>query len=371
MEKRRLGRTDLEVSLLGFGGFHLLEIPTEEAQDLLNYYLDHGGNYIETAAEYGHGESERKIGPIIADRRDEIVLASKTPKRNKQEAKEEVEESLERLQTDYLDILFMHHVETQEELEKILAPGGALEAAKELQEEGKIGHIGISMHGQPDVLIEAVKTDEFDVVMATFNYFDRFNFPKLEGKLMPLANENDIGLVLMKPLADGFLWRSAEQAFRYAFSLPVSIVVTGMNTMEMVKEDIGYAKNFTPMSEEEKEKLFAEAEELGNYICRQCDECYDCPEGIDIKEIFKLEGYYDRQMRDGKPRNPEKFALRDRLRFWFENQERAKREYAALEVQADQCTECGKCEEFCPYDLPIMDKLQMAHYKLGTDESLF
>ncbi|MGM0501302.1 MAG: aldo/keto reductase, partial [Bacillota bacterium] len=215
MEKRRLGRTDLEVSLLGFGGFHLLEIPTEEAQNLLNYYLDHGGNYIETAAEYGHGESERKIGPIVAERRDEIVLASKTPKRNKKEAKQEVEESLERLQTDYLDILFMHHVEDEGELEKILAPGGALEAAKELQEEGKVGHIGISMHGQPDVLVEAVKTDEFDVVMATFNYFDRFNFPKLEGELMPLANENDIGIVLMKPLADGFLWRSAAQAFRY------------------------------------------------------------------------------------------------------------------------------------------------------------
>ena len=139
-----------------------------------------GGNYIETAAEYGHGESERKIGPVVAERREEMVLASKVVKRKKKPAKEQVENSLERLQTDYLDILFMHHVEDEEQLETILGPDGALEAAKELQAEGKVGYIGISMHGQPDILIEAMKTDQFDVVMATFNYFDKFNFPKLE-----------------------------------------------------------------------------------------------------------------------------------------------------------------------------------------------
>jgi predicted aldo/keto reductase-like oxidoreductase len=371
METRRLGRTGLEVSLLGFGGFHLLEIPALQAQELLNYYLDNGGNYIETAAEYGHGESERKISPVVEARRDEIVLASKVVKRGKKEAYKQVENSLERLGTDYLDILFFHHVENEEVLAEIMAPDGALAAAKELQQEGKVDHLGISMHGQPDVLIKAVKTDEFDLVMPTLNYFDKFNFPRLEDDLLPLAEEKDIGVVGMKALADGFLWRSAEEAFRYAFSLPVSIVVAGMNTKEMVKEDLAYAEEFAPMSTEDQEELFAEAPKLGTYICRQCDKCYSCPEGIDIKEVCKLEGYYDRQMRDGKVRNPEKFALRDRLRFWYGNDDLAQKLYQELEVTADACTECGECEEYCPYDLELVKKMRLAHYKLGADDKLF
>jgi len=372
VEKRVLGRTGLEVSLLGFGGFHLLEIPTEKARSLLNYYLDQGGNYIETAADYGDGESERKIGGVIAQRRDELVLATKTSSRDKGGAKADIERSMKNLQTDYLDLIFMHAVGTHEELKEILNPGGAMEAVRELQKAGKIGYVAISMHGQPDTLIEAIKTDEIDVVMATLNYFDRFNFPKLEGELIPLAQENNIGLICMKPIADGFLWRSAKQAFRYSFSLPVSMVVTGMNSEEMVKVDIDFANNFVQMTQEEKEKLFKEASELGNYICRQCGSCDDvCPEGVNIREIFKLEGYYDRQMRDGKPRNPADFALRDRLRFWFGNQEMAKDLYKQIEIKANRCTECGKCLNVCPYNLPMIDKLKMSHYKLGADNSLF
>ncbi|MFW6271398.1 MAG: aldo/keto reductase, partial [Bacillota bacterium] len=348
MEKRRLGKTGLEVSLLGFGGFHQLEIPAKKVEKLLNYFLDHGGNYVETAAEYGHGEAERKMGPVVGKRRDEIVLASKTHLRDKKGAEESLNQTLTNLQTDYLDLLFMHHVGDKETLDQILSPGGAMELAEKARSKGKIKNIGISMHGQPDILIEALKTDKFDVVMAVFNYFDRFNFPKLEDELLPLAQKKNAGIVLMKPIADGFLWRSAEKAFHYAFSLPVSVVATGMNSMEMMKEDIEYAENYTPMTPTEKEELFKTAPELGNYVCRQCDECYQCPEGIDIKEIFKLEGYYDRQMRDGKPRNPEKFALRDRLRFWFGNDERARELYQKLETKADQCTECEKCLDYCP-----------------------
>lgn len=371
MEKRKLGKTGLEVSLIGFGGFHLLEIPAEKARSLLNQYLDMGGNYIETAADYGDGESERKIGPVIEKRRDEVVLASKTGSRIKEGALRDVNRTLNNLRTDHLDILFMHAVKSFEELETIFSEGGAYEAFLELKEKGKVDNLGISMHGQPDVLIKALNKDKFDVVMATFNYFDKFNFPKLEDELLPLAQEKDVGIVLMKALADGFLWKSAEPAFRYAFSLPVSIVVTGINTEEMLKEDIGYAKNYEPMSEKEKEDLYLNAPELGDYVCRQCEECIDCPEDIDIKEIFKLEGYYDRQMRDGKVRNPADFALRDRLRFWFEGEEKAKSLYEELEVKADECTECEECINQCPYNLPIMKKLNIAHYKLSGEDVLF
>ena len=369
MEKRILGRTGLEVSLLGFGGFHLLEIPADQAYKLLNHYFDNGGNYIETAASYGNGESERKIGPFLAEHREELVLASKTGKRDAEGAMKDIDRSLKNLQTDYLDIIFMHGVKTADELEQILGPNGALEAALEAKRQGKVKHIGITSHGQPDTLIEAIKTDKFDLMMTHFNYFDRFNFPKLENELLPLLKEKNIGAICMKPLADGFLWRSVEPAFRYAFSLPVDMVVTGMNTMDILNTDIELVNNHIPFTEEEQADLFANASELGDYICRQCEDCSVSTKlGENIKKVFKLEGYFDRQMRDGKPRNPSDFALRDRLRFWFGNIDMAKEQYQNIKINA--CDLLAKKEGLSPciYNLPIEDKLKMIDYKLGDKD---
>ncbi|MFW6022550.1 MAG: aldo/keto reductase [Halanaerobiaceae bacterium] len=371
MQKNILGKTGLEVSLLGFGGFHLLEIPAEEAEKLLKYYLENGGNYIETAASYGNGESEKKIGPIISKYREEIVLASKTGIRSADGAMEEINRSLENLHTDYLDILFIHGVTKEEDLQKVISPGGALYAALEAKKMGKVRHIGITSHGQPDVLIDGLKTGHFEVMMTHFNYFDRFNFPSLENVLLPLTQEKNIGTICMKPLADGFLWRSIENAFRYVFSLPIDMVVTGMNSMEMLKTDIEIARNYNPMTENEINELFASADELGNYICRQCNNCTVSEEwGESIKEVFKVEGYYDRQMYDGKPRNPAEYALRDRLRFWFGNKDMACKVYKALSMNARDLL--GKVDSFseCKYSLPIKSKLNMINYKMGKSDVL-
>ena len=126
MQTRTLGRTGLEVSILGLGGFHLVELGFEQAQAIINRYLDAGGNYIETAAQYGEGESERKVGLVMAERRDECILATKCHLRERDEAAALFASSLDRLQTDHVDVLFMHHVQTPDELERILAPDGAL-----------------------------------------------------------------------------------------------------------------------------------------------------------------------------------------------------------------------------------------------------
>ncbi|TDO91296.1 putative aldo/keto reductase-like oxidoreductase [Halanaerobium saccharolyticum] len=369
MKKRSLGNTGLEISLLGFGGFHLIEIPADRAADLLNTYLDHGGNYLETAASYGDGESEKKIGEIVKKRRDEIILASKTGVRDAGGAMEEIDRSLKNLQTDHLDIIFMHGVGDKADLESILAPGGSLEAAKKAKEMGKVKHIGITGHGQPDVLIEALKTGEFEVMMTHFNYFDNFNFPRLEKKLLPLVRERNIGTLCMKPLADGFLWQNVEDAFRYVFSLPIDAVVTGMNSREMLEMDLNLAAEFEPMTAEEKEELFKNAEELGDYICRQCADCSVSRKfGENIKGVFRMEGYYDRQMYDGRPRNPADYALRDRLRFWFGDKKLAEERYQKLEIKAADLLK--KAAEFkaCKYGLDVKNKLEIVDYKLGESE---
>lgn len=365
MEKRAFGKTGLKTSLLGFGGFHLLEIPASEAEYLLDTYLDAGGNYVETAASYGSGESELKVGRVMSRRRKDCILATKTGARDKSGCAESLNNSLRNLNTDHIDLLLMHGVGTMEELHKILGPDGAMEAVVEAKKQGKIGHVGISMHGQPDVLIEALKQYPFEAVMSTINYYDRCNFPEIEDTLLPLAEEKGAAVILMKPVADGMLWRSAPEAFRYAMSRPVSVVVAGINTREMLQKDLEFANNFTPMSMEEEQELLKNAVELGDYVCRQCGKCEPCPEGVPITEIFKYEGYFDRQMRDGKVRDAAEFALRDRLRFWFGNKNMAMEKYAALDIKGDKCTECKLCMSKCPYNIDIIQKLHIADYKLG------
>lgn len=313
MQKRKFGKTGLETSLLGFGGFHLLEIPVVEVEYLLNAYLDAGGNYIETAAGYGDGQSEKKIGLAAAGRRSRFILTSKTGERTKDKYLESVNRSLKNLKTDFIDLMLMHAVGTMAELDTILGPGGAMEGALQAKREGKIRHIGLSMHGQPDVLIRALKEYPFEAVMTTINYYDRFNFPEIEDQLVPLALEKEAAVILMKPVGDGLLWKSPEQAFRYAFSQPASVIVAGINNREMLESDLKYAGSFIPMTQEEKEKLYKEAPELGSYVCRQCNECTaSCPENIPIPEIFRYEGYFDRQMADGIVANAAEYALKER-----------------------------------------------------------
>jgi predicted aldo/keto reductase-like oxidoreductase len=371
MQKRSLGRTGLEVSVLGLGGFHLLEISAADAEAVLNRYLDAGGNYLETAPEYGDGESERKVGRVVAARRGACVLATKCHRRDRDSAARLLDQSLGRLRADHVDILFMHHVQNSAELDQILSDDGALRAAEAARAAGKVRFIGISNHGHPELLIEALKRYPFDVVMTNFNYYDRFNFPPLEETLLPLLVAENVGIVGMKAVGDGFLWRSASRAFRYAWTLPIHVMVAGMNTLDLLEQDLAYAESFTPMSDEEKEQWFLDAPELGAYVCRQCGKCLPCPAGIDIPRLFELEGWYDRQMWDGIVRNPADYWLRNALRFWFDNQERAQVAYAALAVRADACTDCDECEARCPYGLPIAAKLRHAHYKLSGGSTLY
>jgi predicted aldo/keto reductase-like oxidoreductase len=371
MEYRTLGRTGLRTSILGTGGFHYLEISTADTHALLNRYLDAGGNYLETAAQYGNGESERKIAAVVSQRRDEFVLATKCHPRDREAAAQTIDLSLQQLQTDHVDILFMHHVQGQVELDAILADDGALRATEAARQAGKVRFLGISNHGHPELMMQALERYPFDVIMTGTNYYDRFNFPRLEEELLPMAVERGVGIVGMKGVGDGFLWRSAEVALRYAWSLPIGTLALGWNTPAMLEQDLAWAEAFTPMTDEECERLFAEAPELGNYVCRLCDKCLPCPEKIDIPRLFELEGVYDRQMWDGVVRDPADFALRNRLRFWFDNQDRARAAYAAAAVKADACTNCGDCEPRCPYKLPIVSKLRHTHYKLAGAPVLY
>jgi len=365
MESRKLGSTGIDVSILGFGGFHLIEIPRGDASKLLNAYLDRGGSYIETAASYGDGISERKIGESVSKRRNEFTLATKTTERSREGYLREVERSLRNLKTDRLDIVFMHAVQSEEDAKSILGPGGALEGAVAAREHGKIRFIGITGHGRPDGLLYSVRAHRYDALMTGFNYFDRFNFPSIEGELLPLCRERGVGLLAMKALGDGYLHRSAERALRYALSLPVASVVAGMNSPAMLETDLAVAESFSPMSEAERERIFREAPELGDYVCRLCGRC--AVGGFDPRSVFLLEGLYDRQMDSGRVDDSAHYALRERLKFWFDQRRVARAEYARLPAKVDPAGDYRALNARCPYAIDIDRKLKLAHAKLVDD----
>ncbi|MCF6174292.1 MAG: aldo/keto reductase [Victivallaceae bacterium] len=370
MQKRMLGNTEMELSLIGFGGFHLVETPQSQVNELLNKYLDRGGNYIETAAQYGNTMSESKIGRAVSSRRDEFFLATKCLERTRDKAAESIDHSLKNLNTDHLDIIFMHGVQSIDISETILAPGGAMEAALEAQRQGKVKYIGLTGHGQPTGLIHAIKNYPYDVLMTGINYYDRFNFPDVETILLPECQKRGISLLGMKAIGDGYLYRSVKTAIRYTLSQPISSLVLGINRNEYLEEDLAIVDKFEPMSQSEQEKLFSDALELGRYVCRQCGKCSNVAE-FDPAEIFLLEGLYDRQMVDGYISDPAHYALTERLKHWFGHKDQALAKYRKSSVKINPEKDYRHLNSYCPYGIDIDRKLKLVHHKLCDDDFIF
>lgn len=366
--RRQLGKTGAAVSILAFGGFHLIEALPSDAERMLNTYLDEGGNFIETAISYG--DSERKIGRVMKTRRDECFLSTKTHHRSKSEAAQDIDTSLANLQTDHVDNLFIHNVATQADLDAVLAPDGAIAAVEEARAKGKVRFISVTSHN-PEILLKALQAYPFDAVMEWMNYYDYFNFPLIYDKIIPYCQKKNIGLIAMKPVGDGILYRNPERAFRWVWSFPVASVSAGNNNMEMLKKNIKLAKSFKPMSDDEKMELYRTAPEYANYVCRRCDKCLRNDLGLDIKGIFELEGYYDRQMYTGNIPDAGDYSLRERLRFWFGNQNTARERYTKMEPKVPKDLSPKAVRGKCPYGIDVPRKLRIAAWKLtGDDEFL-
>ncbi|HET6450065.1 MAG TPA: aldo/keto reductase [Spirochaetia bacterium] len=365
MEKRVLGQTGLSLSILGFGGFHLVEITSDEASRLLNAYLDAGGNYIETAAGYGDGASERKIGAAVSRRRSDYVLATKSVERTRDGFLRGLEASLRNLKTDHVDLMFMHAVQTAEEADAILAPGGALEGAERARRDGKLKFVAISGHGRPDGLLRAVKLHRFDALMTVFNYFDRFNFPAVERELVPLCQQKGTGLIAMKAFGDGYLFRSPAPSLRYTLGMPVATIVAGMNTEELLRKDLEMVSTLKPLTDAEKEELYRTAPELGDYVCRFCGKC--AVDGFDPQTVFQLEAVFDRQMDSLRVGDAAQYALQERLKHWFAQKDAARREYGALAVKVDTGRDYSGLSRRCPYGIDVDRKLKIAHAKLSAN----
>lgn len=328
MEKRKLGRTGLMVSVIGMGGIPLQKISEKEAMDLFEDIHTSGINFIDTAR--GYGISESYIGKGIKNKRDQYILATKSTMRTYETMKAEIEISLKNLRTDYIDLYQLHFVKDLDTYRQVMADDGAYKALLEAKAAGKIGHIGITAH-KKEVLELALEEDYFDTIQFPYNPIES------QGEeLFERAKAKDIGVIIMKPIAGG-AFESGELSLKYILNNKnVSVAIPGMETSDLVRKNSEVGKSDYSLSDEEKRIISDTISQLGETFCRRCGYCEPCPEGIVISGQFLLEGY----------------LLRYDLKDW------AKERFSVLDKSAKDCVECGICETRCPYDLPIRKMLK-------------
>ena len=258
MEQRTFGKTGEKFSILSFGGQRIVDghgCSEVEAIKMLNYAIDHGIRYYDTAWLYSAGQSEERIGKVARYRRKEMWIATKARARDKNGARKQLEESLKRLQTDHVDEWRMHDVWSMHELDAITGPGGALEAALQAHKEGYIRYISISGHSNPAVQIEALNRFPFDSVLCAMSVLDRFIL-SFADELLPVAKAKGTAVIGMKILGLGRLAHIYDKALRYAFGLPIDTAIIGMESMEQLQNNLAIAENFQPLSDAEKLELY-------------------------------------------------------------------------------------------------------------------
>ena len=335
MQYRTLGKTNLTISRLGFGGIPIQRIDAEGTRTLMHQLKDAGVNYIDTAR--GYTVSEEYLGYALEGIREDFVLATKSMARTKEAMEADIATSLKNLRTDYID-LYQVHNPTPDQLKQVVAPGGALEALLEAKAVGKVGHLGVTAHSL-DTFKMALEMDWVETIMFPYNIVES------QGQdLIHACAEKNIGFVCMKPLAGGAI-EDATLALRYICANPdVTVVIPGMADPKELEQNIAAVADTAPITEEEQKKFQAVRDDLGTQFCRRCNYCQPCTAGISISNVFLFQGYLRR------------YGLGD----W------AKNRYSALEKKASDCVECGLCESRCPYNLPIREMLKAAAKDFGV-----
>jgi aryl-alcohol dehydrogenase-like predicted oxidoreductase len=307
---RRFGQTGQKISALGLGGHHLGDAKDEEmAIQIVHEALDGGITFFDNCWEYNRGKSESWMGAGLKGRRDEAFLMTKvcTHGRDATLATEMLEQSLRRLGTDHLDLWQIHGVGFDNDPELFIRPGGAAEALAKAKREGKVRFVGFTGHKSPEIHLKMLETGfPFDAVQMPLNAFDA-NFHSFEKQVLPELNKRGIAALGMKPLTGKGepIKKSVltpDEALRYAMSLPVATTITGMDTLEVLQQNLRIAQNFQPMSATEMEALRQRVSAVsadGRFEHYKVSLQYDNPEArwahgfpidpqqIEVKEMMK------------------------------------------------------------------------------------
>ena len=334
MEYHILGKTGLKVSAMGFGGIPIQKTDKAGAVELFDRLLEKGINFVDTAKAYT--VSEERIGDAIRGRRDKFILASKSMARTYEALRADIEDSLAKLKTDYLDLYQIHNIPV-EQLDDFCKPGNGLDALLEAKREGKIRHIGLTAHSL-ETFRRALELDFVETIMFPYNIVER------QGEeLIAECEKKNIGFICMKPLAGGAI-EDARLALRFICQNPaVSVVIPGMATPDEVDANCDAVSDVSPLSPEERERIGKIRDSLGTVFCRRCNYCAPCTVGISIPSVFLFSGYLER----------------------YDLEKWARERYATLSVKASACIGCGVCETRCPYQLPIRQMMKKSAMEFG------
>lgn len=258
METRMLGKTGEMMPILSLGCQRLVDeegCSEEQAIAILNTAIDRGIRYFDTAYVYSAGQSESRVGLVAKDRRDEMWIATKLFDPTAEGAKRQLETSLKRLQTDHVDEWRMHDVMSFERLDAMTGKGGALETMLWARDQGMIRNISISGHTNPRVQIEALRRFPFDTVLCAVSVLDHFIYSFAE-EFLPVAEEQNVGVIGMKVFAYNRLGHVAREALRYSLGLPLATCIVGCSKMSELLLDLEVAETFVPMSGPERLAFF-------------------------------------------------------------------------------------------------------------------
>lgn len=329
MRKKRLGRTGLMVTEVGFGGIPIQRRSMDDAVRVVERCLELGINFIDTAN--GYTDSEEKIGRAIAGRRrEDLVIATKSGIWKKQGLLKHLELSLRRMKTDYVDILQLHNLTNREDLDQVLGSGGALEGMQEAQAAGKVRHLGFTSHSfafSPEIM----RTGVFETIQVPFNFIAT----DVENEILPLAKELDIGVIGMKPFAGGAI-EDARLAFGFLARHDPVVPIPGIEFLEQIEDVVRVVEEGPGLTAAQEAEIDRLREQLGSRFCRRCQYCYPCPEGIKIALVNGVESFTQR------------LPQQRMLTGWI----------AEALAKAKDCQQCGVCEERCPYHLPVRELIQ-------------
>ena len=336
MQYVSLGSTGLQVSRLGFGGIPVQRIDQPRTRQLLEAAHKAGINYIDTARAYT--VSEEWIGQALQQSglRDEFVIATKCRAITAEEMAEELNASLRSLRTDHIE-LYQFHNPSPEDFDRIIAPGGALEALKSAHAVGIVEHIGVTAH-LAATFEKALACPDIETIMFPYNIVEQQG-----ADLIARCKAAGKAFIAMKPLAGGAI-ESGRLAIRYTLANPgVTVVIPGMAELRELSQNVAAAEDASPLTEEELSACEEVRKSLGTQFCRRCNYCAPCTVGIQIPNCFLFQGYLNRYGLEG----------------W------AHERYNTLPVKAGVCIECGACETRCPYQLPIRQMLKKVAADFG------
>ena len=340
MDKIRLGKTNLVVSRVGFGGIPIQRLSESDAIAVVKRCLDLGINYLDTANAYT--TSEEHIGKAISGRREKLVIATKSQSRDSGEVKGHLQQSLKQLGIEHIDLFQFHNISTFDTLEMVLAPNGPMAVIQEARQAGLVKHIGVTSH-QIDVAKEAIKTDRFETIMFPFNFITC----EPADELIPLAREHDVGFIAMKPLAGGML-DNATLAFKYILQFPDVVPIPGIQWVHEIEEIVRVVEGPRQLTEAEQGEIQRLRDKLGTRFCRRCDYCQPCTAGIPISFVLDIPSLVKKTQPDSIFMDP----------------------FSSMLEKAGDCVECNDCEERCPYHLPIREMVaeNFKMYKMAKKE---